>query len=155
MCLTGSIRKIDETSGIKGVLPYQIAFISGLRELYARRVGLYGVLPIELGLLKELRVLSMGNNHIQGPLPKTLGYLTHLQRIVLHQNRLSGDVPNELAQLQCIVNLAGNPKLKHGPDVPEVERQALIHLYTSTTGDRWVCKAGWLTREPVANWYKV
>jgi hypothetical protein len=155
MQLTGGIRKIDETSGIKGVLPYQIGFISGLKELYARRVGLYGVLPAELGLLKQLRVLSMGNNHLHGPLPKSLGNLKHLQRIVLHQNRLSGEVPADLAHLKCIVNLAGNPNLQHGPDVPEAERHALCSLYRSTRGENWVCKAGWLAPEPVSTWYKV
>ena len=42
---TKQVRKIDETSGIRGVLPYQIGFLSGLQELYARRVGLCGILP--------------------------------------------------------------------------------------------------------------
>lgn len=155
MALTSHIRKIDETSGIKGILPHQIGFISGLKELYARRVGLSGVLPVELGLLKHLRVLSMGNNHLHGPLPKTLGHLTRLQRIVLHQNRLSGVVPAELSQLECIVNLAGNPNLMHGPDVPAAERQALGALFMATQGDNWVCKAGWRGPNAVSSWYKV
>lgn len=153
--LTGHIRKIDETCGIKGILPHQIGFISGLKELYARRVGLYGTLPFELGLLKQLRVLSMGNNHLHGPLPKTLGGLRRLQRIVLHQNRLSGDVPQELNLLQCIVNLAGNPNLHHGPDVPEIERSALCDLYAATNGEGWVCKSGWCGSAATSNWYKV
>jgi len=39
------IRKIDETSGIRGVLPYQLGYVVGLQELYARRVGISGVIP--------------------------------------------------------------------------------------------------------------
>lgn len=91
--LTGSIRKIDETAGIKGTIPRQVGWISGLQELYARRVGLYGKIPNEIGELTSLRVLSMGNNQLTGPLPDTLSRLKSLQRIVLHQNRLFGVVP--------------------------------------------------------------
>ena len=40
--LTANIRKIDETIGIKGQLPRQLGYISGLQEIYARRVGLFG-----------------------------------------------------------------------------------------------------------------
>lgn len=65
-------------------------YVTGLQELYARRVGLVGELPAELGELRQLRVLSMGNNRICGSLPPSLGRLTNLQRIVLHQNKLSG-----------------------------------------------------------------
>ena len=63
---TRDIRKIDETANIRGVLPLQLGYVSGLQELYARRVGLTGNLPWELGELSELRVLSMGNNKICG-----------------------------------------------------------------------------------------
>ena len=44
--LCSQIRKIDETAGIKGVLPYQLGYVSGLQELYARRVGICGQIPI-------------------------------------------------------------------------------------------------------------
>jgi hypothetical protein len=43
--LTKSIRKIDETSGIKGPLPHQLGYLENLQELYARRVGIYGPIP--------------------------------------------------------------------------------------------------------------
>jgi Leucine-rich repeat (LRR) protein len=88
--LTKSIRKIDETSGIKGPLPQQLGYLENLQELYARRVGIYGSIPKVYGCLQNLRVLSMGNNKISGSLPASLGNLTNLQRIVLHQNKLSG-----------------------------------------------------------------
>ena len=84
----------------------------------------------------------MGNNQISGPLPAALGNLTSLQRIVLHQNRLVGEVPSPLWKLGCIVNLAGNPGLAHGADVPRIERQALEDLYHATGGPRWTCKTG-------------
>ena len=114
--LTTNIRKIDETAGIRGLLPHQLGYVVGLQELYSRRVGLYGPIPEEFGELKHLRVLSMGNNRLSGPIPRSLGRLTNLQRIVLHQNNLSGEVPLELSQSGCIVNLAGNPNLSHGYD---------------------------------------
>jgi hypothetical protein len=126
--------------------------------------------------LSELRVLSMGNNYIEGPLPRTLGYLKHLQRIVLHQNKLKGVVPTELSSLSCIVNLAGNAGLMHGPDVPSKERLALLDLFEYTAGPGWICKSGtiierkiiicdeismhmklsgWGSQQHVALWYKV
>ncbi len=56
-------------------------------------------------------------------IPST-GELRNLQRIVLHQNNLRGPVPPALGELGCIVNLAGNPLLHHGDDVPTNERYA-------------------------------
>lgn len=84
----------------------------------------------------------MGNNQISGPLPASLGRLTNLQRIVLHQNKLSGPVPSSFWELGCIVNLAGNPALRHGPDVSAEERSALISLYNATNGPNWTCNTG-------------
>ena len=37
-----------------------VGYVSGLQELYARRVGLFGCIPAEFGELSELRVLSLG-----------------------------------------------------------------------------------------------
>ncbi len=153
--LTRNIRKIDETAAIKVTLPRQLGFISGLQEIYARRVGLTGRLPMEICMLQELRVLSAGNNNIVGELPAALGALPNLQRIVLHQNRLYGPVPPELAANGCIVNLAGNSGLELGPDVPVSERNALQGLYDSTGGDTWSCHTNWCTSAPVAHYYKV
>lgn len=154
--LTENIRKIDETANIRVYLPRQIGYISGLYEIYARRVGLHGRIPKELGQLRNLRVLSMGNNHLSGELPSSLGNLKNLQRIVLHQNNLRGLVPPALGELGCIVNLAGNPLLYHGKEVPEWERQALVQLYRSTNGDRWSTRTNWCSNDqPVSKWYKV
>lgn len=153
--LTENIRKIDETANIRVHLPRQIGYIVGLYEIYARRVGLRGRIPAELGQLKNLRVLSMGNNHLCGELPASLGELQNLQRIVLHQNNLRGPVPLSLGELGCIVNLAGNPLLHHGDDVPAHERLALVELYNATRGVSWSTKNYWCTAQPVAKWYKV
>lgn len=116
------------------------------------------------GCLKNLRVFSMGNNKITGTLPASLGNLKNLQRIVLHQNKLTGrmiiidiiffvlyysilyfyigSVPPSYWELGCIVNLAGNPSLEHGPDVSKDERLALISIFNSTNGPRWTCNTG-------------
>lgn len=153
--LTANVRKIDETSGIKGLLPYQLGYVVGLQELYARRVGLCGHIPSELGELMQLRVLSMGNNRLSGFLPQSLGKLSSLQRIVLHQNRLSGEVPPEFGSLGCIVNLAGNPGLQHGDDVPLGERNALMQIFRETDGTNWICSTHWMSSERVCQWYKV
>ncbi len=153
--LTCHIRKIDETANIKIILPKQIGYITGLQEIYARRVGLCGIIPYEIGYLKQLRVLSMGNNHLTGQLPLSLGKLKYLQRIVLHQNNLSGEIPSELGQLGCIVNVAGNPRLEYGHDVPQYERQALIDIFIATKGQSWNTKTNWISKKPVAKWYKV
>lgn len=153
--LTAQIRKIDETANIRGSLPHQIGYIAGLQEIYARRVGLGGRIPRQLGELQQLRVLSMGNNHLSGPLPCSLGALRHLQRIVLHQNNLCGAVPAALGDLGCIVNLAGNPHLEYGEDVPRAEREALVDLFRATNGERWSARGNWSTAAPVCTWYKV
>jgi len=154
--LTRGVRKLDETSGIKGPLPHQIGYLENIQEIYARRVGIYGPIPKEFGCLRNMRVLSMGNNRISGHIPSTLGNLRNLQRIVLHQNKLSGPVPPCLWELGCIVNLAGNSGLQHGPDVPPEERGALEAIYRSTDGGHWACSSGWCEEGvPVCKWYKV
>jgi hypothetical protein len=153
--LTSTIRKIDETANIKSYLPYQLGYISGLQEIYARRVGLSGMIPKEIGQLTQLRVLSMGNNRLTGQLPIGLTKLQHLQRIVLHQNNLIGKVPDALSDLGCIVNLAGNPRLEYGPDVSVQERNALIDFFFATKGPYWNTKTFWITSKPVCKWYKV
>lgn len=154
--LTHDVRKIDETANISSVLPYQIGYVSGLQEMYARRVGLVGPIPSELGELTSLRVLSMGNNRLCGPIPLSLGALTNLQRIVLHQNNLTGVIPTELCSLGCIVNLAGNALLEYGEDVPDSERAVLVDIFRSTKGPTsWVTKHNWASPLPVCRWYKV
>lgn len=153
--ITDQVRKLDETANIRGSLPPQVGYVSGLQEIYARRVGLGGVLPRELGLLKHLRVLSMGNNRLSGQLPQSLGQLRHLQRIVLHQNNLCGRVPTALGELGCIVNLAGNPRLEYGPEVPQSEKDALRDIFRSTNGAKWTVKTNWNTSALVCTWYKV
>jgi hypothetical protein len=153
--LTTHIRKIDETANIRQHLPRQLGYIVGLYEIYARRVGLRGRIPAELGQLHNLRVLSMGNNHLSGELPSSLGDLQNLQRIVLHQNNLRGPVPSALGELGCIVNLAGNPLLHHGEDVPPHERQVLLDVYHATRGAGWASKTHWCSANSVAKWYKV
>jgi Leucine-rich repeat (LRR) protein len=138
---TSDIHKIDETIGLTAILPYQLGYISGLQEIYARRVGLLGPIPSELGDLHELRVLSMGNNRLSGSLPVTLSKLTNMQRIVLHQNKLSGKIPESLIEMGCIINVAGNKKLEYGEDVPEEERNALIDFFRGTKGaTSWISK---------------
>jgi hypothetical protein len=52
-------------------------------------------------------------------------------------------VPDSLGKLGCIVNLAGNPGLLHGQEVPEVEKQALMDLFNSTQGSGWNVKSHW------------
>jgi hypothetical protein len=68
---------------------------------------------------------------------------------------IKGLVPPEFSELGCIVNLAGNPKLEHGPDVPAEERQALVDIFSATNGNRWNNKTNWNSTLPVAKWYKV
>jgi hypothetical protein len=41
-------------------------------------------------------------------------------------------VPASLGKLGCIVNLAGNMGLEHGPDVPQSERDALVAFFHAT-----------------------
>jgi hypothetical protein len=154
--LTSQVRKIDETANLKSLLPRQIGYISGLQEIYARRVGLCGNIPREIGRLSQLRVLSMGNNQLSGELPRTLANLKQLQRIVLHQNNLCGKIPDELGRLGCIVNVAGNPRLEYGTDVPSYEREALMRIFQATKGlQQWNTNVNWGSDQPVSKWYKV
>lgn len=153
--LTIHVRKLDETANIRGNLPRQLGYVAGLQEIYARRVGLTGWVPAELGTLVDLRVLSMGNNKLCGLLPPALGSLRNLQRIVLHQNCLEGPVPQVIGELGCIVNVAGNPLLHHGPEVPRTERMALCALFNATRGSHWHTKTHWHSSHAVSTWYKV
>ena len=46
-------------------------------------------------------------------------------------------------------------KLTITPTVAEMERQALIALYNSTGGDKWIHKDNWCSDKPVGEWYGV
>lgn len=61
----------------------------------------------------------------------------------------------DLSRLGCIVNLAGNPGLEQGPDVPDSEREALMEVFQATRGFQWHIKTYWGSTEPVCKWYKV
>ncbi len=71
--ITKGIRKIDETSGIKGPLPIQLGYLENLQELYARRVGIYGPIPkvfqfpnSYLTFISGLRLLEKSSCSIHG-----------------------------------------------------------------------------------------
>ena len=71
----------------------------------------------------------------------------------LHCLPLSGI---KLLLLALLVGLLLTPALAYDCNgVPESECDALYALYYSTNGDGWTDKSGWLTTEPVWNWYGI
>ena len=62
----------------------------------------------------------------------------------------------KLLLLALLVGLLLTPALAYDCNgVPESECTALYALYYSTNGDGWTDKSGWLTIEPVWNWYGI
>ena len=126
-------------------------------------------------------LLYLFDNELTGPVPESLGRLSNLTRLSLRDNMLTGDVPASLGNLAnlMLIRLAGNSLTGCVPSVLQdvadndyvtlglpfcgaaptgsvaTDREALVALYNATGGPRWTNRGGWLSGEPLDEWYGV
>ncbi|MYG80785.1 MAG: hypothetical protein F4187_02960 [Gemmatimonadetes bacterium] len=135
--------------------------------------GLRGRVPGVIGELSELRHLAMGGNRLAGPVPPEMGSATKLDSLFLANNQLTGTIPGSFLQLDlstfgfasndglCMpVNpafndwVAGIQRLE-GPDCAEEDTRVLHLFHESTNGGGWTNSGGWLSEEPLGDWFGV
>jgi len=148
--------KLDKNQ-LSGKIPSSLGHLSQLTTLELNNNQLSGSIPVPIGYLNQLQQLVLSNNQLSGPIPKSLGKLRQLQRLDLHSNQLSGFIPTSLKNLKLSINLSGNQNLKGSicpavTQIPQVECEALLHLYHSTNGEHWRTNEGWNRTNTPCNW---
>ncbi|MDE2678992.1 MAG: M66 family metalloprotease [Gemmatimonadota bacterium] len=135
--------------------------------------GLKGRVPAIIGELSELRHLAIGGNQLTGQVPPELGSATKLDTLFLTNNQLTGSIPGSFLQLDlsafgfgrnyglCLPAnpaftqwAAGIPRLD-GPGCADEDTRVLHLLYESTNGGGWTNSGGWLSEEPLGDWFGV
>ena len=118
--------------------------------------------------------MTLDDNQLTGPLPPELGRLQRMMWLWMGANDLSGPIPLEFVSMPLKTFHWGDTDLCAPLDetfqawlrtiedygggencVPEAEKAALVRLYETTGGPNWTNNEGWLTNEPVGNWYGV
>ena len=95
---------------LNGVIPPELANLSGLRKLDLRSNYLRGTTPRALGNLVHLKELDLYNNELDGRIPPELGNLTNLEMLKFLDNYLTGPIPPEIGNLARLkwLNIEGN-----------------------------------------------
>ena len=135
---------------LSGKIPSSLGHLTQLTTLELNNNQLSGKIPVPIGYLSQLQQLVLSHNQLSGFIPRSLGKLSQLQQLVLSENQLSGFIPTSLKnlKLKSSINLSGNQKLSGSicpfvTQIPQVECEALLHLYHSTKGKNWQNNNGW------------
>ena len=148
-----------------GAIPPELGSLLNLIGLDLSRNQLSGKIPPELGNLIIVLGLDLSGNQLSGGIPAELGDLASLEGVRLDGNQLSGCVPSGLqGQLDTTHSNLGGLPFCRGADVPTAspqptqnpsEREALAALYNATDGPNWRNDDGWLSDQPIGEWYGV
>jgi hypothetical protein len=84
-------------AGLKGTLPFELGYLTALRELFIPGNAIEGTVPeIMFTQLEYLYVVDLSQNQLQGTIPTTLWTLPTLRLAYLHGNQFTGTVPQTL-----------------------------------------------------------
>ena len=158
-CYYEHVTQLELSSNqVSGTIPTSLGYsLSKLTSLKLGNNQLSGTIPSSLGHLSQLTILELNNNQLRGPIPVPIGYLSQLQQLFLSNNQLSGYIPASFKKLKSFINLSGNKNLSGSicplvTQIPQVECEALLHLYHSANGDHWKNNKGWNWTNTPCNW---
>ena len=142
--------------------------------------NLTGHIPPELAKLSKLRKLDLEFNYLTGHIPAELGSLSNLREMKLGHNELFEEIPHSLANLKDLeqINFGSNWNpwafcashevqdwLKRVWDVSDLHqlqtcaepelKETLDAIYHSTGGETWTYNFGWLTYQPISDWFGI
>ena len=132
----------------------------------------YGVRADSLG---RVTGLDLSDNGLTGRLPRILGRLAQLTELRIDGNALTGRLPLELTRLplrefhyadtelcapveesfQVWLNTISSHEGTGRTCPPLTDRDILVALYEATDGPNWTESDGWMTDEPLGEWYGV
>lgn len=148
-------------NNMKGLLPEEVKYLSGLTLLHMADNHLNGVIPPGVAELKKLELLALQGNDLEGALPPGIGALPVLADFYIDGNKLSGEIPADiLNNVHWNTWKSGNfcrqqsgygfTNCEDADDVEAMEKEILLALYRSTNGDSWLRK--WDLGKPVTEW---
>ena len=128
-----------------------------IKDLQLPENNLTGGIPPELGRLSRLGRLDLRGNNLTGQIPPELGdLLPELKTLHLAGNRFTGCIPDALWSVQDNDFSALDLPFCGVAAVPDRETGlALFALYTATHGKSWGENTGWLSNQPVSQWFGV
>jgi Leucine-rich repeat (LRR) protein len=84
---------------LKGTIPFELGYLSRLRELFLDGNQLTGSIPdLLLTRAQYLYVLDLSQNSLQGTIPSALWTLPTLRFAYLHKNQFTGTIPLSLSE---------------------------------------------------------
>ena len=96
------------SNGLKGTLPLEIFWLTGLKSISVYFNDLRGTLPSNIGLLSHLEGLNMAAANLTGTLPSEVGLLAKLRAMVVMDNKLEGTMPLDLVKPSSLTLMALN-----------------------------------------------
>ena len=162
-----------DNNSLNGNLITELATLDQIEELSLQSNALTGQIPLQLGRLGQLTILNLSDNDFTGAVPSELGDLTALEELILESNPLAGPLPLTLSQLNHLQSLRADNTQLCAPissgfqiwldgiaetrveDCENRDRIALTALYNATDGSNWKNNTGWLTNEPLSDWFGV
>ncbi len=164
-----------DSERLGGRVPKELGDLSGLEWLDLGRNELIGPIPSELGNLSNLTSLQLNGNELRGPIPAELGDLSNLTELYLDINRLTGEIPHSFTNLTDLTDFqfSRNAGLCAPTDETfrawlqsiksvdgnacdfAADRAVLVKLFDSTDGPNWLRNHGWLSDQPMGEWYGV
>ena len=104
---------------LRGALPLELGFLTGLNYMDVRSNQLHGLIPRTLGELTGLLSVDMGSNTLTGEIP-SLSALKGLVKLDLSTNALTGRIQTEFGLLNNLQDLTLSTNELYGPLPTEV-----------------------------------
>lgn len=107
MALLTGLRDLDiHGNDLQGVIPHRL--LVGLKSIQYLRMqmnGLFGSIHKEIARMSNLKELYLFGNFFAGTIPKQLSALKKLEILDLYANQLTGTIPKELGKLPNLSKL--------------------------------------------------
>ena len=157
------IGRLGYGNELSGQIPPALGRLSKLEHLNLSGNGLTGGIPPEFGQLSRLVTVDLSWNPMTGPIPEELTQIPTLERAWVASGMcVPWGPPFDLWLERVEFGTRGlpPPSWRCPPtDTPlhllATDRAVLETLYRATDGENWHSNSGWLSAEPLEDWYGV
>jgi hypothetical protein len=149
-------------NNITGTLPSQyLDYLSELTMFHLADNNIGGSIPEVTGGMINVELIALQGNLFEGNVPGSIGLLTKLQDFYISGNKLSGQIPLSILNHPrwsswntagfCDQRVGfGFSNCQSSLTIEQIEREALLALYSSTNGATWLMP--WDISQPVTSW---